>query len=239
MINSIIKKVLPPAEHWMVYQQRKEEAEIVTKQPFIEKRHHYENIETGQLYHDLFGCVGWPTKDTESAKGQPGYVAVVAVVKSERLVKEAWFRLMGEGESDHIPVLLGEILKLRERFGFGLHPGLLQTFIGDHEKHVTEIALLNEKLIAAHGERGAILISTPDDFGPDAFDTYRRALDWSIKCTPSRFAPGSNSILRIKHQEYHKDNPAIFAIGGLIHWFLTGTPWMDATNQNCFNLQEE
>ena len=237
MTKCLIKKILPPPEHWMLYRQRREEAEI-TKQPLVEKVHHYQHIETGQLYHDLFGCIGWPTEDTVSAKGQPGYVAVVAVVKSERPVKEAWFKLMGEGESEHIPVLLGEMLRLRQQFGYGLHPGLLQTFIGDEGKHVTETALLNEKLISIHGERGAILVSPPNDLGPDAFDTYKRSMDWAIKCTPSRFAPGSNSILRIKHQEYHRDNPAIFAIGGLIHWLLTGTPWMDHARSNVFTIEE-
>jgi hypothetical protein len=221
--------------------QPKSDMAKVTGQPLKERPFYFEHMETGQQYHGLYGCVGWPTKDTEKTKGQPGYVAVVAVVKSERPIQMPWFRLMGEGESEHIPVLLEHILNLREKFGFGLHPELLNTFKGDCEKEGinTMIALRNEELIKVHGESSAILISPPNDFGsPDTFDSYKRSFDWVLKCVPSRFAPGSNSILRIKHQEYHKDNPAILAIGGLIHWLLTAIPWMDQAASNAFTIQE-
>lgn len=233
---NVIKLVTHP-QSYELRQARLDHAHI-TGQPMIERPYYFEHTETGQKYYGLYGCVGWPTKDTEKAKGQPGYVAVVGVVKSERPIQKAWFKLMGEGESEHIPVLLDSILTLREQFGFG-HPELLQSFTGDCDKETinTIIALRNEDLLKKDGT-GAILISPPNDFGtPDTFDAYKRSFDWSITCTPARFAPGSNSILRVKHQEYHKDNPAILAIGGLIHWLLTAVPWMEQSKSNCFTVE--
>lgn len=236
-MTNLIKIVAHPQSYEL--RQARIDHALITGQPMIERPYYFEHVGTGQQYYGLYGCVGWPTKDTEKSKGQPGYVAVVGVVKSERLIQKAWFKLMGEGESEHIPVLLDYILSLRDQFGFGIHPDLLQVFKGDHDKESinTIIALRNEELLKKDGN-AAISISAPNDFGtPDTFDAYKRSFDWSIACPPSRFAPGSNSILRVKHQEYHKDNPAILAIGGLVHWLLTAVPWMEQSQSNCFVVE--
>lgn len=238
-MTNVIKIISHPKNYEL--QQTRADFAKITGQPMIERPYYFEHMETGQQYYGLYGCVGWPTRDTEKQKGQPGYVAVVGVVKSDRPIQKAWFRLMGEGESEHIPVLLDCILKLREQFGYKVHPELLRVFIGDSDKegNNTNIALLNEELLKKHGQGGTIMILPPNDFGtPDTFDTYKRSFDWAITCSPSRFAPGSNSILRVKHQEYHKDNPAILAIGGLIHWLLTTVPWMDQARENSFILED-
>lgn len=236
-MTNVIKIVTHP-QAYELRQARLDHA-LITGQPLIERPYYFEHTETGQQYYGLYGCIGWPTKDSEKTKGQPGYVAVVGVVKSERPIQKAWFKLMGEGESESIPVLLDFILKLREQFGYGIHPELLKVFQGDCDKNNTTIALLNEELLRTHGEHRDILVSPPNDFGtPDTFDTYKRSFDWSITCSPPRFAPGSSSILRIKHQEYHVDNPAILAIGGLVHWLLTAVPWMEQSQSNCFVLEE-
>ena len=145
-----VKKITSP-DAWELRQARIDEA-IVTGRPFVERPSYFEHVDTGQKYYDLFGCIGWPTEDTDKDKGRPGYVAVVAVVKSERPIQNAWFRLMGEGESEHISELFAHILRLREEYGFGLQPALLQTFLGDPDKHTTRLALLNEELIKKYGD---------------------------------------------------------------------------------------
>lgn len=224
---------------WELTQARMDEA-TVTGQPLVERPFWYENTETGQAYYDLYGCIGWPTEDTDANKGMPGYVAVMAVVKSERPAEKAWFRLMGEGESEHIHVLFEHILRLREEFGFGLHPGLLQTFFGDPDKHVIRLALLNEELIRQYGEQGAILVAPPDDFYEmDAFNNYKRSLETAIVCKPARFAFGGNDILKVRHRQYRKDDPAVMAVGGLVHSLLARTTWMDQTRDNIFNVLED
>ena len=230
-----ITKIIPP-DAWELRQARLDEA-IVTGRPYVERPSYYEHTETRQKYHDLFGCIGWPTEDTDKEKGRPGYVAVIAVVKSERPIQKAWFRLMGEGESEHISELFGHILRLREEFGFGLHPGLLQTFYGDPDKHVMRLALLNEELIKKHGDRGAILITPPEDFySPDIFENYRRTLNEAI--TSNRFAFGGNEILKVQHRQFKKGDPAIMAVGGLVHSLIVRCMWMDQVRDNIFTVED-
>lgn len=234
----MIKKITHPYAYETM-QARLDHA-IITKQPLIERPFYYENTESGQQYYDLYGCIGWPTEDTDATKGLPGYVAVLAVVKSSRPIEKAWFRLMGEGESEHIHILFEHILRLRKEFGFGEHPGLLQTFFGDPEKHIIRLALLNEELIKRGGERAAILIAPPDDFyTPDRFDNYKRSFESAIVSNPARFAWGGCKILPTKHKQYRKDDPAITAAGGLIHSLLSRTTWMDQRQENMFVIEGE
>jgi hypothetical protein len=232
-----IRKITPP-DAFELRQARIDES-IVTGQPFIEKPFYYEHTETGQQYYDLFGCIGWPTEDTDKEKGRPGYIAVLAAVKSGRPIQKAWFRLMGEGESNHISDLLAHILRLREEFGHGLTPGLLQTFFGDPDKHITRLALLNEELIKRKGDKAAILVSPPEDFySPDVFENYRRSFNEAILSQPARFAFGGNSILKTKHAQFKKDDPAIMAVGGLVHSLILRCTWMDQARENAFNVED-
>lgn len=234
-----IKKITHPYA-WELRQARIDEAAI-TGQPMTERPFWYENTETGQAYYELLGCIAWPTEDTDTRKGMPGYAAVIAIVKSERPIQKAWFRLMDEGESEHVSVLFGHILRMRETWGFGLHPGLLQAFYGDPaEKHATRLALLNEDLIKKYGGKGAILITPPADFySPDTFDNYKRSFETAIVSTPARFAFGGNEILKVKHRSYRCDDPAIYAVGGLIHTLLAQCVWMDPYRENAFNIEGE
>jgi hypothetical protein len=235
----VIKKIVPP-EAWELRQARIDEA-IVTGQPFAERPFYYQHIETGQQYHDLFGCIGWPTEDTDREKGKPGYVAVVAVVKSDRPVEKAWFRLMGEGESEHISMLFSHILRLREEYGFGLTPGLLQTFFGApaEETHQARLALFNEDLIKQKGSTAAILVSPPNDFYPaTAFETYRRSFNEAIEMKPERFAFGRNSILKTRHAQFKRHDPAVMAVGGLVHSLIIRCAWMDQVERNVFRVEE-
>lgn len=212
----------------------------VTGQAMIERPFWYENIETGQEYYDLYGCVGWPTEATDTSKGMPGYVAVIGVVKSNRPIQEAWFRLMAEAESEYIHVLFDSMVKMREEYGFGLHPGLMQTYFGDPDKHLTRLALYNEKLVEKDGPEGAILIAPPDEFyDSDPFENYRRSFETAIVSTPERFAFGGNSILKTKHRQYRVGDPAVFAVGGLVHSLLSRCTWMDQARENAFNVEEE
>ncbi|MCK9518577.1 MAG: hypothetical protein M0R74_06060 [Dehalococcoidia bacterium] len=230
-----IKKITSP-DAWELRQARIDEA-IVTGRPFVERPSYFEHVDTGQKYYDLFGCIGWPTEDTDKDKGRPGYVAVVAVVKSERPIQNAWFRLMGEGESEHISELFAHILRLREEYGFGLQPALLQTFLGDPDKHTTRLALLNEELIKKYGDNGAILVAPPEDFYcPDIFENYRRALDEAI--ISDRFAFGGNEILKVQHRQFKKGDPAIMAVGGLVHSLIVRCMWMDQVRDNIFTVED-
>ena len=244
-----IKKIQHPYA-WEILQARIDES-IVTGQPLVEKPYWFENLETGQLYYGIYGCVGWPTEVSDKDAGQAGYVAVVGVIKpkkEDQLIMDANFQLLAEGESRDIEVMLHMIVELRNEWGFGQHDGLMQTWIGDHERYVPVIARRNERLILAAQHSGkkidpekfGILISPPDDFGgPNTFDDYHRAMSSALRAGHTRFYFGGLSLLRGKLQEFKADNPAVFAMGGLIHSLINRTTWMDQAGTNIFHLEED
>lgn len=233
-----IKKITPP-EAWELLQARIDEA-IVTGQPFIEKPYYYEHIETGRKYYDLYGCIGWPTEVSEKDVGRPGYIAIVGVSKSEkRPARDAYLQLLAEYESKDIPTLLNKAVDLREEYGFGLTPGYLQAWLGDPEKFITTIALLNERLMLNGGDRKAVLITPPDDFySPNAFETYVRSLHSVVVAGNVRFYFGNLDILKNRMREFKKDDPAIMAVGGLVHSLILRCTWMDQARENAFNVED-
>jgi hypothetical protein len=204
---------------------------------------HYENTQTGQQYYDLFGCIGWPTEVTDKNDMRPGYTAIVGVVRDQRPAQDAAFQLLAEAESKDIPVLLTLMNELRHEYGFGLHPNLLQPFIGDPsaDRFATTIAMVNEKLRERCGhDRMSILIAPPYDFyDMDIFDTYSRAFYSTVAEKETlRFYYGPNEILRNRKREFRRGDPSILAIGGLVHTLINSTPWMDQQGENMFAVEE-
>jgi len=233
----MIKKIIHPYAYEL-RQARIDEA-IVTGRPLIERPFYYEDTESGKLFYDLFGCIGWPTEDEDKKKGLPGYVAIIGVVKSNRPPEKAWFRLMDEAESEYLIVLFQKIQEMRDKFGFGEHPDLLKTFIGDPDKNITDLVSYNADLERFGKKNREIILAPPlDMYDTEAFDNYKRSLETAILNKPERFAFGGNSILKTKHHEYRRNNPAVFAIGGLIHTLLHTTPWMDSQSENMFTVEE-
>ena len=214
----------------------------VTGQEYVERPFWYENTETGQCYYDLFGCLGWPSEVSDKDEGMPGFAGVVGVVRPQgevRRPKEAVFRLLAEFESKDVPTLLDGVLGLREEYGFGLRSGLLQTFWGDPDRFVMALALLNEKLTVDRKTQNAILVSPPDGFyEPLAFDHYVRSMRSVIMPDRVRFYFGKNEILRARLKEFRQNDPAVFAIGGLVHTLLAQPEWMDLNRENVFVLEE-
>lgn len=233
-----IKKITIPYA-WELLQSRKDAAKVTGK-PLVERPFHYQNIETGQEYYDLYGCIGWPTEVSEKDDGRAGYVAIVGIIKGKRAPQDAAFQLLAEAESKDIPTLLQHILDLRATWGFGLHPNLIQAWFGDPEKFITTTALLNERLIQVGGDRAAILITPPDDFySPKAFENYVRSMHSVIVPGRVRFGFGGNEILKNRLREFKKEDPAVMAVGGLIHSLLSRAMWMDSARENVFFIEEE
>lgn len=234
-----IRRITHP-EAWELRESRSDMAKI-TGTPLIERPFYYENIETSQQYYDLYGCIGWPTEVSENDDGRAGYVAIVGVVKGKRTnPQDAAFQLLEERESKNIPTLLKYMQLLRTLFGFGLHPTLLRSWIGDYERFVTQTALFNEKLIEQGGNDQAISITPPDDFGgTKAFDHYVRSLHSVITPGSVRFYFGGLEILKNRLREFKRDDPAVFAVGGLVHSLLLRCAWMDQSRENMFVLEEE
>jgi len=232
-----IRKVIMPQAYET--QQARTDHAIITKQPLIARPFWFES-DSGQTFYDLYGCQGWPTEVTEKDDGRPGYAAIVGIVKGQRKPQDAAFHLLAEAESKDIPTLLDHMLALRSEWGFGIHPGFLQTWFGDPDRFITTTALLNERLMQTGGEQMAILMSPTDDFySPKAFDTYVRAMHSVIVPGKIRFGFGGNEILKNRLREFKRDDPAVMAVGGLVHSLLSRCMWMDQTRENCFTIEEE
>ena len=235
----MIKLVNPTEIDYLRYQSTVDDAHCKGIK-LTPRAYHYEDTETGQQYHDLYGCIGWPTEDEDNKKGLPGYLAIIGVVKSDKRPPEkAGFRLMGEYENPYLIALFMGIQVLRNQFGFGQHPELLKTFYGDPDKNITDLAAYNADLERTGEIKKEIILAPPlDMYDTEAFDNYKRSLDTAILNQPTRFVFGGNSILKTKHHEYRRNNPAVYAIGGLIHTLLHTTPWMDSQSENMFVVEE-
>lgn len=233
-MSCIIKKITHP-EAYELRQARLDEAHI-TKQPFVERPFYYQNTENGEQYYDLYGCVGWPTEVSEKDEGRPGYVAIVGAVKDEQPIKEPIFRLLAEAESKNIPTLLIQMLTMRHKYGYGQHPTLLQSWFGDPERFITTIARFNEN----HKSK-ELMVSPPVDFyNPTRFDDYARSMQSTISkdIEIKRFKFSGLEILKNRLREFKRDEPAVMAVGGLVHTLLLSCEWMDQVSQNMFVIEE-
>lgn len=232
-----IEKVVVPYA-WELYQARIDEA-IVTGRPLVERPVFYRNITTRQEYYDIFGCIGWPTEVSEKDEGRPGYVGVVGVVKNVRKPEDAAFQLLGEAEDKNITTLLEHGEHLREEWGFGLHPNLLTEWYGDPRFFNTQMAVWNERKVLNSRPKEIFLIIPPVDlYEQHTFEHYTRSLHSTMIANKVRFYFGHNIILKNRIKEFKRDDPAVFAMGGLVHTLLLSTIWMDAPGDNAFTTNE-
>lgn len=243
-MKSIIKLITHP-HAWELYQSRRDEA-IVTGQPLTENPYWLENIETGQLYHDIYGCIGWPSEVSDKDEGMPGYIAIVGIVRPNESLEyynplNANFQLLAENQSKDVGMLLTMAVEMREKYGFKVQPELLKVFYGNPDRFITTVALYNEMLARKHGsENNAILITpTVDLYETTVFDQYVRSLKSCLMPDKLRFYFGGCNVLKNHLREFRKDNPAVFAVGGLVHSLLTNVTWMSTVGDNIFTVEDE
>jgi hypothetical protein len=232
---SIIKKIT----HEFAYELRQARIDhaIVTGKPAIERPFYYENTENGEQFYDLYGCIGWPTEVSEKDDGRPGYMAIIGVIKDAQPIEMPIFRLLAEAESKNIPTLLIQMLAMREKFGYGLHPTLLSSWWGDPERFITTLAIFNERNLGKE-----LMVSPPVDFyNSKRFDDYARSMQSTISkdIEIKRFKFSGLDILKNRLREFKRDDPAVLAVGGLIHTLLLSCEWMDQHQSNMFVLEEE
>ena len=245
MTKSVIKHVSHPyaPELW---QARMDQAHI-TNQPMVERPWWYEDT-SGNTWHDLYACIGWPSEVSDKDTGMPGYAAIVGIERPKQLDMEthynpvdARFFMLAETQSKDVPTLIDQCVAMREVFGFGSQPSLLQVWFGDPDRFLTTLALKNEWLIKQGGDNNALLVTPPDDYyTPMIFDNYVRSLQSCLIKDKERLFLRSCEIIRSRINEFFRDDPAILAIGGLIHSSLSRCMWMSQTEQGagCFTVEE-
>jgi len=220
-----------------------EDEAAITGEGYVPKPFWFRNTVTGQLYYDLFGCLGWPSEVNDKDDGLPGYIAIVGVVKPKtgvRSPRDSVFQILTEQESKDVPTLLAGAIRMREEYGYNDQVGLLRTFHGDPEKFLTMTALFNERLTYRKRSELALVITPPHDFyEPGSFETYVRAIRSSIMAEAVRLYFGNNDILRTRLRAFKKNDPSIMAMGGLVHTLLCECMWMSKISGNFFTVPDQ
>ena len=220
-------------------QARKDFAKI-TNTPLVERPYWFKNTETGKEYHGLYGAIGWPQRVEENGEGKHGYACVVGVRKDGHEAEEATFEVLDEAEDISVDNLIFKCVSLRDKWGFGVHPSLFEYFTGDHLLFELVVAHYNTRLVEARrSEREAFVISQPDDFEvKNAFDIYFRRLQSVLKAGIKRLYLQENEIIKNRIVAFRRDDPAITAIGGMVHTLLIRKMWMDQTTPSVWQTPE-
>jgi hypothetical protein len=206
----------------------------------------YKYVETGRTYYDLVACLGWPDEVTaEKGEGQPGYAAIVGIVRPADASKtgfsaeKANFHMIEEVQHSDVPTLLSLCDQLRRKYGFGINRDLLNVWYGDPDRFATALALRNEFLTRQGGEQNTIMVAPPDDYNlTNRFEIYLRALKSVIQTDNLRLYFSQCVILKNRCKEFKRNDPAVMAVGGLIHTLLGRTMWMgQREDDNAFNLK--
>lgn len=245
-MKSVIKHISHP-EPTMLYQARKDQAHITGKDS-IELPYWFEDTTTGDMFHALYACLGWPSEVSDKDRGLPGYAAVIAILRPDQLKRDvhydprdAEFLLLDEVQDFDVPTLIRKCLELRDKYGFGTQKDLMNIWYGDPERFITVMALENERLIDKGGENNAFLIAPPDDFYvPKIFDNYVRSLQSTvIRGKPRLFFTPGLEILKDQINEFRRDDPAVLSAGGLIHTLLNRCMWLgQVEGETVFNVEE-
>lgn len=244
MVDSVIE-LIQHQYPFETLQARIDFAEISGIELF-EKPFWYRDVRTGRLFYDIVACIGWADEITAEGEGQPAYLAIVGVVKpldAEKVgydATKAVFYILEEYQHLDIPTVLNQCVTLREKYGFGINRDLLNAWYGDPDRFTTALALKNEMLVKKHGDEGAVMVTPPDDYIlKNRFEVYLRALKSVLQPDNHRLFFGKNDILKRRLREFKKDDPAVMAMGGLIHTMLGRLVWLGKQDtDNAFNLKE-
>jgi len=238
-------ELITHTEPWQTLQARIDFAEVAGIELY-ENPWWYKDSRSGRTFYDLVACIGWPDEVTaEHGEGQPGYLAIVGIVRPVEEPEgydatKAVFYILDEYQHLDVPTLLNQCVTLREQYGFGINKDFLNAWYGDPERFTTALALTNEKLSHSGGEDTTIMVTPPDDYViRNRFEIYLRALKGVLQPDNHRLYFGQNDILKGQLREFKKNDPAVMAMGGLIHTLLGRTMWMgQRQDDNSFNLKE-
>ena len=215
----------------------------VTKSRVVEPPYWFRDTFTGKEYHGIYGAIGWPQRLTEYGKERPGYAVIIGVRKIKGEDPEnARFDVLEElGEiSGSEDVLIKDCVLMRNRWGYGIHDSILPVFYGDHRPFELVVADFNTHVAeSTNDDRDAFIVSPPDDFdSSNAFDIYMGRLRSVLAAKAKRLNLGDNTIIKNRIVSFKRDDPAIMALGGLMHTMLLRMPWMEQTTPSVWQMPE-
>jgi hypothetical protein len=211
----------------------------VTKQRVVQNPYWFRDRDTGREYHGLYSAIGWPQRIAESGDQLPGYSVIVGVVKDKMPPEAATMRVLAEFETKAEEHLIDMSVQLRKRWGFGAHPALLRFILGDHRICETVLGNYNARVIDRdEGDSQALIVSPPDDYdNPRAFDVFMGRLR-TVLTDPKRLYLDRHPIITNRLRAFQRDDPAIMALGGLVHTLLLRTPWMEQATPGIWQMPE-
>lgn len=214
----------------------------VTKTPIVEKPYWFRDTDTKREYHGIYGAIGWPQKLSERGDELPGYGVIVGVLRDAgNKAEHAAFHVLEEAEHKAEDLLIQQCVQMRERWGYGVHKDILPFFFGDYRPFELTVAHFNTRLLEATGtDEHAFIVSPPDDFDqPNAFDIYMGRLRTVLSSEAKRLHLDNHEIIKNRILAFRRDDPAIMALGGLMHTLLIRSPWMEQTTPGIWQMPEE
>ena len=223
----------------MTIQARRDFA-IITKTPTVERPYWFRDTGTGREYHGIYGAIGWPQKIVGTGDELPGYGVVVGVLKGKGEGEEAPFAVLAETEDKAPEILIQKCVTIRQQWGFGVHHSIMPVFYGDYRPFELIVADFNSRMVERTNERMAFVVSPPDDFEQgNVFDIYMGRLRAVLSTDTKRLYLNNAEVIKNRILAFQLDDPAIMALGGLVHVLLLRQPWLDQTTPAVWQLPED
>lgn len=213
----------------------------ITQQRIIEKPYWFRDTNTGIEYRGIYGAIGWPQKITGRGDELPGYAVIVGARKDEEVqAEESRLDILDEVEERSEDLLIHECANMRNRWGYGVHDSLIPVFIGDYRPFELVVAHYNSRVSEdTEDESQAFIVSPPDDYeSSNSFDIYMGRLRTVLSAKAKRLYINNNTIIKNRIVSFSRDDPAIMALGGLIHTLLLRQPWMEQAIPSVWQIEE-
>lgn len=197
----------------------------------IRGRTKYINTETGEEFYYIAGGIAWPGIES------PGYVLIVGVkVEIENDREIPVLVCLEETEERHPERLLGQCLRLREKYGH--REGLFRYWYGDYERLQSLVGRFNQQQQDETNHAEGVYLSTPMDFQMNnRFEIYRNEI-WSLLAPRESGAKSlilggcdrlrnaiKNFPLGAKQRYSDDDCPPVACLGYVVHSLLASMPW--------------
>jgi len=192
------------------------------------------NTETDEYFCNIVGGLAYPTATL------PGCIIIIGVQNDP--VK---FKVLEAVEDKNVFNLLKDVIKFREKYGFGLDARLLPWWYGDEKKFQTLIVKASIALEKKLGiDQGLYLRDTVDLREKNSFPLFIRQIYHTLE--EIRLDISQNEILvgalqGFQYEDAEKGKtenfPVVGLLGGMVHSLQIEQPWMQSVLQGeAFNV---
>jgi hypothetical protein len=215
----------------------------VTKTRVVEPPYWFRDTATGLEYHGIYGAIGWPQRLSERGDERSGYGVVVGVRKIKgQDPGDARFDVLEEIQelSGSEGLLIKSCVEMRSRWGYGVHESILPVFYGDHRPFELVVADFNTRIAETmNNDRHAFIVTPPDDYdNAKAFDVFMGRLASVLAEKSKRLYLGNHDVIKNRIQAFKRDDPAIMALGGLVHVLLLRQSWMEQSTESVWQMED-